>query len=159
MKKFFEQVVSMLGLYGAILKREERLVKEVLENLDKRDPRKRCANKWDKKFKELVPVLYKYDEALDFLNTYGHVCDTYFESLTEEDVKNVAFQLALCKVEYNEYALHYFCCYSNLLYCFLSKWDFCDEVKETLKKSVNEQAVVRFYNAHAEVFKPSRKTI
>lgn len=159
MKKFFKEVLLILGLYKVTLEKEEKDVKEVLENLDKRDPRKRTYNSWDKKFEELVPVLYKYDEALEFLNTYGHVLDTYFALLTEEDLNNAAFQLALCKVEYNEYALHYYCCYSNLLHRFLSEWDFCDEVKETLKKSVNEQAVVRFYNAHAGVFKPFRKRL
>ena len=159
MKKFFREVILMLGLYKVALENEEKDVKEVLENMDKRDPRKRSANKWDKKFEELVPVLYKYDEALEFVNTYGHVCDTYFKLLSEEDLNNAAFQLALCKVRYNEYALHYYCCYSNLLHCFLDKWDFCDEVKEELKKSVEKNAVVRFYNAHANVFKPNRKLL
>ena len=53
MKKFFREVILMLGLYKVALENEEKDVKEVLENMDKRDPRKRSANKWDKKFEEL----------------------------------------------------------------------------------------------------------
>jgi hypothetical protein len=158
MKKFFEMVASMIGLYGAMLKKEERLVKEVLANLDKSDPKKRPVNVWDKKFWELVPILYKYEEALEFLDTYGHVCDTYFKVLSFEDSQNIVFQLTLCEVV-DTCSGGKRCRYPNLLHGFLLNWDFRDEVKKTIKNDPDKDPVVRFYNAHVNLWAKDRKLL
>ncbi len=159
MKKFFEMVASMIGLYGAMLKKEERLVKEVLANLDKSDPRKRTYNAWDKKFEELVPILYKYEEALEFLDTYGHVCDTYFKVLSFSDAQNVVFQLSLCEVYESSLSAEKRCRYPNLLHAFLQQWDFRDEVKKTIKNDPDKDPVVRFYNAHVNLWAKDRELL
>lgn len=159
MKKFFEQVAAMLGLYGATLRKEEKLVKKVLANLDKRNPKRRSENVWDRKFKELVPILHKYDEALEFLNIYGYVCDTYFEELSYTDAQNIVFQLGLCEVCDNLFNGGKQCRYPNLLHGFLCRWDFRSEVKEAIKNDPDKDPVVRFYNAHARLWAPNRELI
>ena len=157
MKKFFRQVASMVELCEVMQKREENSVREVLENLDKTDLRKRTINVWDTKFLELVPVLYKYDFALEFLDTHRAVCMTYFKELSYEDAQNVAFQLKLCKTERNKYNGVNYCYYANLLRVFLQNWDFCDEVKELIKNDPEKSPIVCFYNAHVNLLSGNRE--
>ena len=159
MKKFFEKVASMIELYGAMLKKEERLVQEVLANLDKTDLRKRPVNVWDRKFWELVPILYKYEEALEFLDTYGHVCDTYFKVLSYDDARNIVFQLSLCEVKVNRYDGKKCCRYPNVLHVFLQNWDFRDEVKMQIKNDPQKEPIVLFYNAHVNLWAKDRELL
>ena len=146
MKKFFREVIIILGLYKVALGKEEKLVKEVLENMDLTDPKKRTYNVWDRKFEELVPVLYKYDEAMEFLNTYGWVCETYFLHLSEEDVTNLAFQRKLCSVSKNSFDHQYYGDYYNLLFWFLKRWDFEETIKKELQQDPQKADIVRVYN-------------
>ena len=95
MKNLLEKVASMVELYEVMCRREKRAVLNLLANLDTSDPKKRSVNIWDRKFWELVPILYKYDDALDFINTYGHVSETYFTVLSYVDSQNIVFQLTL----------------------------------------------------------------
>ena len=148
MKKLIEKVVSMLGLYGAMLKKEEKAVNRVLENLDVSDLQNRPYNKWDRKFAHLTPILYKYDTALAFINHFGHVQDMYFNNLRQEDFDNIAFQRKLCGVKQKSSDGKYYADYPNLLYGFLRVWDFDDSIKAELKNDPDKQEVVRLYNLY-----------
>ena len=146
-----KMVAVILGLYGAMVRREERDVIRILENLDTSNPRVRPRNKWDTKFEEFVPVLYKYDIALDFINRFGYVCETYFLNLGEEDAKNIAFQLKICSVWQNTINDEWYIKYPNLLHFFLLKWDLDDAVKAELLNDSTKKEVVRMYNKFAEL--------
>ena len=150
MKKLIEKVAAMLGLYSATLKKEETQVKRVLANLDTSDPRKRAINKWDREFLDLVPVLYKYDDALVFVNRFGYVCEIYFASLRCEDVANVAFQRKLCSVWQNDLNCEYYIKYRNLLHFFLDRWDFDEGLKQELMADPSKVEVLIIYNKFAE---------
>lgn len=141
-----KKVASMLGLYGVMLKKEKEQVEELLKNLDKTDPRERTFNLWDKKFKELTPVLYKYDEALEFINKFGHIEETYFLNLTDEDAKNIAFQRKICSVRKGFLPGEYYAEYSNLLVRFLKRWDLDEVVKAELQNDAQKQDIIRLYN-------------
>ena len=159
MKKFFEKVASMVGLYGVMQKREEKAVRKVLENLDKTDLRKRPVNEWDRKFWELAPILYRYDFALDFLDTYGHVLDTYFKVLSYVDSQNIVFQLTLCEVEESSVTGKKCCRYPNVLHGFLRQWDFREEVKKEIKNDPQKEPIVCFYNAHVKLWRKDRELL
>ena len=81
MKKYIEKVALMLGLYEGYLRKEKRLVRKVLQKVDKNSLHDRTFNCWDQKFIELVPVLHLYDEALNVLENYGGLRETYFANL------------------------------------------------------------------------------
>ncbi len=159
MKKFLKKVVAMVGLYEAMLKKEEKTVQEVLINLDRTDLRKRPVNKWDRKFWELVPILYKYDFALDFLNRYGFVLETYFKVLSYADAQNIVFQLTLCEVDESFITGEKHCRYPNVLHVFLQNWDFRDEVKTQIKNDQEKEPIVRFYNSHVNLWAKNRELL
>ena len=151
MKNFLKKVASMVGLYEVMCSREKKAVWNLLANLDTSDPKKRPVNIWDRKFWELAPILYKYDDALDFINTYGHVCETYFTVLSSADFQNLVFQLSLCEtvdVCYDGKR----CRYPNLLHGFLKHWDFREEVKNEIKNNPDKAPVLRLYNLYRKPF-------
>lgn len=120
------------------------LVMSVLHRLDCTDPRKRSLNVYDRKFLKLVPHLHKYSFALSFLNRYGHVCDTYFEALKDAD-KNAYLQMCLCDVERFKFSDRYYARYSNLVCCYLKRWDFLPEVKAKIFKDDKYHHVIDIY--------------
>lgn len=152
MKKYIEKVALMLGLYEGYLRKEKRLVRKVLQKVDKNSLHDRTFNCWDQKFIELVPVLHLYDEALNVLENYGGLRETYFANLLTTNVNNIAFQRKLCKVDNNNHI-----CYGNLLYGFLLRWDFCDELKAELKNDKNMKDIVYFYNNMARLYVANRE--
>ncbi len=159
MKQLLKKCALLVGLYEIMQEKEAKKVKEVLLWIDKKPLKDRTFNTWDQQFLELVPVLYKYDFALDELNMYGNLCNTYFASLTLEDVQNVAFQQALCKVDLFDFNQKYYVHYRNLLYQFLKRWDFCDEVKEWIKGDETKRCLVKFYNETIELCHLKRKPL
>lgn len=111
-------------------------VSVVLNHLDKSDPSKRRKNKWDEEFYKLVPVFHKYNEALDFLNTYGYVCDTYFQELKKYNPeKNLYLQMRFCETKKDGFWKRFVCKYPNLLFWYLRSWDLSMEAKTMLKRS------------------------
>lgn len=151
MKQLLKKCALLVGLYEIMQEKEAKKVKKVLDNVNKEPLRNRTFNSWDKQFLELVPVFYKYDFALEALNTYGNLCNTYFVALTLEDLQNVAFQRALCKVDLSDFNQKYYVHYRNLLHHFLKRWDFCDEVKEWIKIDETKACLVKFYNETIEI--------
>ena len=156
MKQLLKKCALLVGLYKIMQEKEAKKVKEVLLWINKEPLKNRTFNTWDRQFLELVPVLYKYDFALDALNMYGNLCDTYFVALTLEDLQNVAFQQALCKVDLFDFDQKYYVHYRNLLHQFLKHWDFCDEVKEWIKIDETKACIVKFYNETNELFNLKR---
>ena len=145
MRNYFEKIASVFGLQEAMKKREKKKVKELMNNLDLTDPRKRPANKWDKQFKKLTAVLYKYDEFLSFMNRYGFVRETFFINLTREGSDNVDFQRKLCSVE-KGVVVGYYIKYLNLLNDFLYRYDFDESVKKELLEDQTKAKVICIYN-------------
>lgn len=122
----------------------EAQIMRILNKMDKTDPKKRARNCFDVRFVQIVPVLHNYDEALCFLNRYGHICDTYFRLLKNAD-KNAALQRQLCRLRYNSFAERYFAEYPNLLCAYFKRWDLCPEVKAEIWDDEKYRDVVRIY--------------
>lgn len=120
-------------------------VLNVLNHMDCTDPKKRSLNRYDKKFIRLIPVLHNYHGALEFLNMYGYVSDTYFSHLTDAE-NNAYLQMRFCAVEKSVFDVgNYYPKYSNLVCYYLMRWDFLPEVKEKIFKDDKYCAVARIY--------------
>lgn len=122
----------------------EAQIMRILNKMDKTDPKKRARNCFDVRFAQLVPVLHNHDEALCFLNRYGHVCNTYFRLLKNAD-KNAVLQRRLCKLKYHDFSGRYFAEYSTLLCAYFKRWDLCPEVKAEIWDDEKYRDVVRIY--------------
>ena len=133
-----------------MFKREEAKVKEVLRNLDKTDPNERFADKWDKEFKKICPILYRHDGALYFVDWYGYICNTFFENLRQEDFENLEFQRKMCRVQVNGVTGVWYCQYRLLLYYFLKHHDFDDVIKQELLEDQTKKVIIDVYNLMAK---------
>lgn len=109
----------------------ENQVMSILQRMDKTNPEERAQNCFDARFAQLVPVLHNYDKALDFLNRYVHVRNTYFRLLRGADT-NLELQRRLCRVDYHVYAGKHFLRYQNLLFHYLKRWDLHPKVMEEI---------------------------
>ncbi|MCQ2741617.1 MAG: hypothetical protein MJ210_05865 [Alphaproteobacteria bacterium] len=117
-------------------------VDKVLRNISKYDPKNRLEDRWDKKFYQLVPVLHKYENGLKFLNTYGHVRNTYFKKLEQyHPDRNFELQQAFCQVEY--YIDGYYPKYGNLLCSYLDRYKLMNEVYLQLFKDEKYAIVLK----------------
>ncbi len=141
-------IQGLLNYIGRLCNKSELFSEEyvcnVLERMDKSDPAKRCPNAWDERFRQMVPVLHKYDAALAYLQKYGYLCDTYFSCL-QNPQDQPELQRCFCRVEKyantNDYALEY----PNLVCAYLRRWDFCEEVYNEVFGEEKYSSVRRLY--------------
>ncbi len=122
----------------------EEKVMRVLYAMDKTNPQRRARNVWDKRFAQLVPELHLYDRALEFINTYGHVCDTYIQLLAEPE-KNAELQFRLCKVAISAYSDRYRAKYPNVLWGYLGHYDLLPEVKSLVLDDAKYEHIAEIY--------------
>ncbi|MBR1948572.1 MAG: hypothetical protein IKA30_02125 [Alphaproteobacteria bacterium] len=154
MSYIFEKVISFFEWLMMGTRKESEKVDLVLKNIDKSDIKKREPDKWDKEFIKLVPVFHLYRDALDFLNRYGCVCDTYFEELSKHSMnKDLTLQRCFCRVSRNKYTCQHICKYPMLLFNYLRCWDLSPSVKEEIKRSPEYyEDVISLYNKLAPEF-------
>ena len=147
-------IVSIINFLERLMitkKDESERVTLVLKNINKKNPKDRDLDIWDKEFYKLVPVLHQYTEALDFLNRFGFICDVYFDELSKFNPNEISFlQKTFCRVSRSKYTDKYICRYPNLLFKYLQRWDLLPSVKSKLSESKIYYAdVISLYNKFA----------
>lgn len=105
----------------------EDYVLNVLKHMDKSNPQCRYPNKWDTLFRDIIPVLHKYDSALAYLERYGYLAETYFSKLKFPE-HNVALQSTICSVQKSIFNGEYVAKYPGLLCRYLSRWNLASDV-------------------------------
>jgi len=146
---FYQEDLTEL-LNRDLLTKEDVL--NVLEHMDKTNPIKRKLNNWDDKFADLVPVLHRYPEALDFLNRFGFVCDTYFRHLKNlHPENNYELQKSLCSLE--EFNLggdlkKWMPKYRNLFFYFIESYELLPEVLEQLRSEKKYKELLDIYEKY-----------
>lgn len=149
--KLLEKLISYLEWLMLGVKDEGEKVALVLKNLDRSSLEKRERNRWDDEFIKLVPSLHLYSEALDLLNRYGWVCNTYFDELSKyEPDRNLFLQRCFCRVTRNRYTDRLVCKYPNLIFHYLMRWDLSKETKCKLREAPGYyEDVIDLYNKFA----------
>lgn len=147
MKKFFV-MQGMLNYIGRLCNKPEWFSEEyvcnVLERMDKTDPDKRSPDQWDKRFRQIVPVLHRYDSALAYLQQYGYLCQQYF-SLVQNPQNNPELQRIFCRVRFLPLSKEQAVKYPNLLCSYLERWDFCPQVLQEIFGDAKYASIRRVY--------------
>ena len=115
-----------------------------LQKMNKTDPKKRGLDRWDFWFRANVNEFQKYDKALEIINQYGFVSDTYFRELKNAQ-QNIDLQKKLISVKYNMYVADYQEKFSNLLCGYLRHWDLAPEIKDTVFNTQKLRRIKEIY--------------
>lgn len=108
-------------------------VMSFLKMVDGRDREKRSSNFEDDLFEMLVPVLYKHDNALEFLNTYGYICETYVSLLKIDEYNRAEFEIKLLQNEW-----------LNVFIKYLKKHGLSSKAEEFMKGTKHERLLLLF---------------
>ena len=124
-------------------------VMNVLNHMDKTDPVKRKLNDWDDKFIDLIPILHRYPEALDFLNRFGFICDTYFRHLKGlHPEHNYELQKSLCAIEeisIGDDLKKWMPKYRNLFFRFIESYDLLALIQKKLESDKKYEDLLQIY--------------
>lgn len=116
----------------------------MLWDMDKHNPQKRQQNSYDVWFLNHIEEFCQYDEALELINHWKYLTNTYLQNLPKAD-KNTLLQQKLISVYYNEMMQSHLVRYKRLLRCYLELWDFSPEIKEMINSNDEYQEVLRMY--------------
>lgn len=129
---FYEKVQNLVALFCN--KPElftEGYVVEVVRNVNKTDPQQREKNKWDERFIKVLPIVHKFDAALDEIDKFGYLAQTYFDHIADLE-KNLELQRRFCEVRKLAVGNEYNLAYSGLLCKYLEKFELASEIKEEI---------------------------
>ena len=113
------------------------------------DPKLRPRDEYDFWFKKQVEAFALDGWCLGYINSKGHLTDTFFKYIHEPE-KNLKFQRLITSIFKNRTLGVYQENFSNLLYSFSEKWELLPEVLDTLNNDKRFAAVKNIYERGRE---------
>ena len=117
-----------------------------LELMDKTNPSTRATNEYDLWFKENVEEMYKYHDALKFINTFWQIENSFFNYLHQPD-KNLELQKKIITVYHSSVLRTNKILYLNLFVGFLKRWDFLPEIKNKILTDEQYADIIPLYKS------------
>ena len=143
---WYRQDFTKLAKRGLLTKED---VLTVLRSMNLSNPRNRERNIWDERFLDVIPFLHQYDEALDFLNRFGFVCDTYFDHLSVlNPSQNYELQKCFCSIEglcLRDDLKGWIPKYRNLFFHFSEAYELLPELEEMLHSEKRYKGLLDIY--------------
>lgn len=117
-----------------------------LELMNKNNPANRPEDKYDIWFKDNVEEMYKYHEALKFINTFWHIENSFFNYLHQPD-KNLELQKKITTVYHSSVLRTNKILYPSLFVGFLKRWDFLPEIKNKILTDEQYASIIPLYKS------------
>lgn len=106
-----------------IKQNEKDRILRVLKKVDLTDPRKRKLNEYDTWFVNHVEDFCRYKKAIEYIDYYGHLEDTFWANVKNPD-KNVRLQKNILRINGGSH---------NMLCYFAKRYQLLPKVKMWLK--------------------------